>query len=180
MSESLSKLLEEDLSIYKGTKNMGPCGKKTLCFLFFFAYKSFRAILLYRISHHFLIHNKKKRYIFSEFMKNMFSPIEISSDTIIGPKIHFPHPQCIVIGGGVIGKNVYIYQGVTIGVKKKGDNYATIEDNVLLSAGSKILGEVHLGKNSKIGANAVVIDDVLSESVVGGIPAKIIKRNDGK
>lgn len=174
MSESISKLLYEDLSIYNVKKDMASWQKNILILLFFFYYKSFRAILLYRIAHHYLINKKKNRYILSEFVKNIFSPIEIASDTVIGPKIHFPHPQCIVIGGGIIGKNVYIYQGVTIGVKNKNDDYATIDDNALLSAGSKILGGVHLGKNSKVGANAVVIKDVPSESVVGGIPARIL------
>ena len=77
----------------------------------------------------------------------------------------------------VIGKNVVIGQGVTVGGRSKAYEVPIIEDNCYISSGAKILGSVTIGKNSIVGANAVVIKDVPANSVVAGIPAKIIKEN---
>lgn len=92
----------------------------------------------------------------------------------------FPHPNGIVIGGETkIGKNCVIYQQVTFGGKIMGDaqqgNYPSLEDNVTVFAGAKIIGNIQIGQNSIIGANSVVNKDVPSFSVVGGVPSKIIK-----
>lgn len=177
MNRSLIKLIDSDLLQYhKYKRNLSTIKKLGYFLTFFFIYPAFRAIFLYRISHYCLNNNKKKSYIFVEFFRIFLSPIEIESSTIIGQGIHFPHPYCIVIGGGKIGENVYIYQGVTIGVQRKGDDYATIGNNSLISAGVKILGNVSIGENSKIGANAVVITDIPENSVAVGIPARIIKK----
>jgi serine O-acetyltransferase len=76
-----------------------------------------------------------------------------------------------------IGSNVVISQQVTIGGRSKIVNLPVIGNNVLLGAGSKILGDVKIGNNVVVGANAVVVHDVPDNSVVAGIPAKIIKSN---
>jgi len=98
----------------------------------------------------------------------------------IGIGAKFPHPNGIVIGGGTkIGKNCVIYQQVTFGGKNMGDaqqgNYPSIDDNVIVFAGAKIIGNIQIGQNSIIGANSVVNKDVPPYSVVGGVPSKIIK-----
>ena len=81
-----------------------------------------------------------------------------------------PHPQNIVIGGTtVIGNNCTIYQNVTIG--QKHDFYPVINDNVTIYSGAVVVGKITIGKNAVVGANAVVIHDVLENEVVGGIPA---------
>lgn len=100
-------------------------------------------------------------------------------------KITFPHPHNIVIGNDVvIGKNCIIYQNVTLGKKGTfyldegniGDDYPNIGDNVIIYAGAVIVGNIKIGNNVIVAANAVVTTDVPDNSVVGGIPAKILKK----
>jgi len=83
----------------------------------------------------------------------------------------------IVQKRAVIGDNVTIAQCVTIGGRSKKKNVPIIGNNVYIGAGAKILGDIIIGNNVIIGANSVVLIDVPDNSVVAGIPAKIIKRN---
>lgn len=77
----------------------------------------------------------------------------------------------------VVGKNCMIGQGVTIGGKSGWYEVPVIGDNVIINAGSKIIGPVRIGNNVEIGANSVVVKDVPSNCVVAGIPARILKSN---
>jgi serine O-acetyltransferase len=82
----------------------------------------------------------------------------------------------------VIGDDVLIYQQVTLGgvSTDKGKRHPTVEDGVVIGAGAKVLGNITIGANSKIGANSVVIKDVLPNSTAVGIPARIVKRGFDK
>lgn len=103
--------------------------------------------------------------------------IEIEPTTNIGYGLTIPHCGGIVIGGDCrIGKNCTILQGVTIGSNLFKDRYrlATIGDNVLIGAGSKIIGPINIGDNVTIGANSVVTKDIPSGAVIGGNPAKLL------
>lgn len=107
---------------------------------------------------------------------NDFSCI-ISFKALIGNKINFPHPVSIVIGEKcVIGHNVTIYQNVTLG--QKDNEYPRIGNNVIIYAGAKIVGGIVIGHNSIVGTNAVVINSVPDDSIVAGVPAKIIGFNE--
>ena len=76
-----------------------------------------------------------------------------------------------------LGENIHIYQNVTIGGRGDGSyDHPVIDDNVKIFAGSSVLGDVHVGKNSVVGAYALVLDDVPPDSVVVGIPAKVVKK----
>lgn len=93
------------------------------------------------------------------------------------------HGMGIVIGEtSIIGNNVTIYHGVTLGgvSLNKGKRHPTIEDSVIIGAGAKVLGNITIGKNSKIGANSVILKDVPKNSVAVGIPGKIITNNDSE
>ena len=80
----------------------------------------------------------------------------------------------------IVGDNVTLYQGVTLGGtgKEHGKRHPTIEDNVMISAGAKILGSFTIGANSKIGAGSVVLEPVPPNSTVVGIPGRVVKRNN--
>lgn len=99
----------------------------------------------------------------------------IGSHCKIGNNILFPHPLGIVIGHGVkIGNNCIIYHQVTLGQSK--NNFPCIGDDVVIFAGAKVVGNVKVGNNVIIGANAVVVSDIPSNSVVAGNPAVVVKK----
>lgn len=103
----------------------------------------------------------------------------ISPQAKIGKNLHIPHPLNIVIGKDVIiGDNFTIYQDVTIG--QNNDKFPTIGNNVTAYAGAKIIGNIKIGNNVEIGANAVVTHDIPDNSVVAGVPARIIKARNSK
>lgn len=124
--------------------------------------------------------NKSKKNILDKlFINLLYDNLYIKNSIIIGKEsnilndICFPHLQNIVIGEGVmIGKNCTIFQGVTLGQNR--GRYPILGDNVIVYAGAKIVGDVYIGKNSIIGANAVVVKSVPDNAIVGGVPAKVI------
>ena len=93
------------------------------------------------------------------------------------------HGSGVIIGETtIIGDNVTLYQGVTLGGtgKERGKRHPTLEDNVMVSAGAKILGSFTIGENSKIGAGSVVLKEVPPNCTVVGVPGRIVKRGDVK
>lgn len=106
--------------------------------------------------------------------------IEISIRCPIGKGLFFPHTQGTVIGAWAIGENAIIFQGVTLGALKLDFSYnqqlrPIVGDNVTIGSGAKILGNVSLGSESTIGANAVVLIDVPRGSLAVGIPAEVLR-----
>lgn len=100
--------------------------------------------------------------------------IEIGKDVTLGEGVYFVHPVGIVIGGdATVGNRVRFYGNNTVGTAKD-NGYPTIEDDVVVGAGARILGPITVGARSEIGANAVVLTDVPPDSVVVGIPARVI------
>ena len=104
--------------------------------------------------------------------------LDISSTAEIGGGLIVQHGYGTIIAPRKIGKNCWVNQGVTIGYTND-DDCPTLGDNVTVYAGAKILGDVHVGNNVVVAANAVVVKDVEDNCVVGGVPAKVIKRLDG-
>jgi len=107
--------------------------------------------------------------------------LEVAPRCEIGPGIFFPHPSGTVVGAWRIGSNVTIFQGVTLGAKELDMGFDCrlrpgVGDNVMLGAGSKILGGIHIGDNVTVGANSVVVDSVEAGSVVVGIPARKVSK----
>ena len=105
--------------------------------------------------------------------------IEIHPGATIGPRLFIDHGMGVVIGETAeIGADVTLYHGVTLGgvSLEPGKRHPTLEDGVVIGAGAKVLGAITIGKNSRIGANAVVVKDVEPDMVVVGIPGKPVKR----
>ena len=137
-------------------------------------YPSFRTLIYYKIAHYLF---KKKRYFLARFLSERAkrkTGIEIHPGATIGKNLFIDHGVGVVIGEtAIIGDNVLIYHGVTLGgiTTNAGKRHPTIGDNVVIGSGAKILGNINIGNNSKIGANSVVLNDVLENTTVVGIPA---------
>lgn len=148
-----------------------------------FLYPSFKAIINYRISRYFY---ERKHYFIARYISERSkrkTGIEIHPGAIIGKNLFIDHGMGVVIGETTIIKdNVTIYQGATLGGtgKEKGKRHPTIESNVMISAGAKVLGSFTVGENSKIGAGSVVLKEVPPNSTVVGIPGKVVKNNNVK
>jgi len=107
--------------------------------------------------------------------------LEVSARSEIGPGIFFPHPSGTVIGAWRIGRNVTIFQGVTLGAKELDMRFDVklrpeIGNNVVVGAGAKILGGIHIGDNSSVGANAVVLESIAANSIAVGVPARAFQK----
>ncbi len=110
-----------------------------------------------------------------------FTGIEIHPAATIGPGLFIDHGTGVVIGEtAVIGCNVTLFQGVTLGGtgKERGKRHPTIGDNVVIGAGAKVLGNITVGNDTMVGANAVVIRDVPEHSTVVGVPGRITRTKD--
>lgn len=148
-----------------------------------FLYPSFKAIINYRIAHYFY---KKEHYFIARYISERSkrkTGIEIHPGAQIGKNLFIDHGMGVVIGETTLIKDdVTIYQGATLGGtgKEKGKRHPTIESNVMISAGAKVLGSFTVGENSKIGAGSVVLKEVPPNSTVVGIPGKVVKNNNVK
>ena len=110
-----------------------------------------------------------------------FTGVEVHPAATIGRGLFIDHGFGVVIGEtAVLGDNVTLFQGVTLGGtgKEKGKRHPTIGDNVVIGAGAKVLGNITVGRDSMIGANAVVIRDVPEHSTVVGVPGRITRTKD--
>jgi len=145
-------------------------------------YSGLHAIVLHRISRPlFLLRIPILPRFFSQLAR-FLTGIEIHPGAKIDEGLFIDHGMGVVIGEtSVVGKNVTLYQGVTLGGtgKEKGKRHPNIGDNVVIGTGAKILGNITIGDNSYIGANAVVVRDVPANSTVVGVPGRITKQ-DGK
>ena len=148
-----------------------------------FLYPSFRVILRYRLAHRLYL---KKHYFLARWISQRAARktgIEIHPGATIGRGLFIDHGSGVIIGETtVIGDNVTLYQGVTLGGtgKEQGNRHPTLEDNVMVSAGAKILGSFTIGENSKIGAGSVVLEEVPPNCTVVGVPGRIVRMGDKK
>jgi serine O-acetyltransferase len=143
-------------------------------------YSGLHAIWSHRIAHRF--YRSKLLFIarFISQVSRFFTGIEIHPGAVIGRRFFIDHGMGVVIGETCeIGENVTIYQGVTLGGTghEKGKRHPTIEDNVLIATGAKVLGSITIGEGSNVGAGSVVLKDVPENSTVVGIPGRIVKQN---
>ncbi len=146
-----------------------------------FLYPSFKVMLHYRLAHRLY---EKKHYFLARYISQRAvrkTGIEIHPGAKIGKGLFIDHGHGVIIGETtIIGDNVTLYQGVTLGGtgKEHGKRHPTVEDNVMISAGAKVLGSFTIGANSKIGAGSVVLAPVPPNSTVVGVPGRVVKRNN--
>ena len=144
-------------------------------------YPSFKVMLHYRLAHRLY---QKGHYFWARWISQRAvrkTGIEIHPGAQIGKGFFIDHGNGVIIGEtAIIGDNVTLYQGVTLGGtgKEQGKRHPTIGNNVMISAGAKILGSFTIGDNSKIGAGSVVLEEVPPNSTVVGVPGHVVKRNN--
>ena len=146
-----------------------------------FLYPSFKVMLHYRVAHKLY---KNGHYFLARWISQRAvrkTGIEIHPGAQIGENFFIDHVNGVIIGEtAVVGNNVTLYQGVTLGGtgKEHGKRHPTVGDNVMISAGAKIIGSFRIGENSKIGAGSVVIEEVPPNCTVVGVPGRIVRRNN--
>lgn len=146
-----------------------------------FLYPSFKVMLSYRRAHKLY---KKGHYFWARWISQKAARktgIEIHPGATIGKGLFIDHGNGVIIGETtIIGDNCTLYQGVTLGGtgKEQGKRHPTLGNNVMVSAGAKILGSFKIGDNSKVGAGSVVLEEVPPNSTVVGVPGRVVKRND--
>lgn len=143
----------------------------------FLLYPTIHALIAYRMAHYLYKH---RFFILARLISQIarfFTGIEIHPGATIGKGLFIDHGMGVVIGETAeIGDDVMIYHGVTLGGtgKDKGKRHPTVENNVIIGAGAKVLGPIIIGEGAKIGANSVVVKDVPSKATAVGTPAKNI------
>lgn len=169
------KQLKEDIALIK---ERDPAARNT--FEILVTYSGLHAVWYYRLSHFFYKH---KMFTIARMISQwarFWTGIEIHPGATIGKGLFIDHGMGVVIGETTeIGDNCLLYQGVTLGGtgKDKGKRHPTLGNNVMVGAGAKILGPFKVGDNVKIAANAVVLEEIPSNSTAVGVPARIVKLN---
>jgi serine O-acetyltransferase len=144
-------------------------------------YAGFHALLFYRLAH--WLRAKRLPFLprFLSQVARFITGIEIHPGAVIGSSLFIDHGMGVVIGETTeIGDHVTLFQGVTLGGtgKQRGKRHPTIGGHVVVGAGAKVLGPIKIGDYVKIGANAVVLQDVPDHSTVVGIPGRIVRIKD--
>ncbi len=174
------KVLKADLAIIH---ERDPAARGALEILL--CYPGFQAITLHRLSHK--LWNSTSRALPMKLIARVISQIgrnltgvEIHPGARIGSGVFIDHGMGVVIGETAeIGNRCLLYQGVTLGGtgKDHGKRHPTLDENVVIGAGAKVLGAIHVGANTRIGAGSVVVGDVEADSTVVGIPGRVIHQS---
>ena len=145
-------------------------------------YPGVHALLLHRLSHR--LWNLKLKWI-ARLLSNLgrfLTGIEIHPGAKIGRRFFIDHGMGVVIGETAeIGDDCTLYHGVTLGGTswEKGKRHPTLGNNIIIGAGAKVLGPIHIGENARIGSNAVVVNNVSSGATIVGVPGRPIEQKDG-
>ncbi|MDE2028212.1 MAG: serine O-acetyltransferase [Candidatus Omnitrophica bacterium] len=162
-------------------KDRDPAAKSVLEVLLL--YPGLHALVFHRIAHAFWEWRVPFIPRWLSQMARFLTGIEIHPGATIGKRFFIDHGMGVVIGEtAIVGDNVLLYQGTTLGGtgKETGKRHPTLGNNVVVGTGAKILGNITIGDNSYIGANAVVIKSVPPNSTVVGVPGRITKQEGRK
>ncbi len=169
------KQLREDIAC---VKDRDPAARSA--FEILLLYPGLKAIRIHRLANKFY---KRKMFFVARWLSQRASKktgVEIHPAVEVGKRFFIDHGTGVVIGEtAVIGDDVTIYQGVTLGGtgKDTGKRHPTIGNNVMIGAGAKVLGPLVIGDNSRIAAGAVVLADIPPNSTAVGVPARVVKRD---
>lgn len=172
---SLWQLIKEDFSVPRLNDPVLDSS-----FELFFNYPGVWAIINYRVANKLYYKGFKKLSRAISGISSFLTNTDIHPAASIGRRVFLDHAIGVVIGATtIVEDDVLIYQGVTLGGVSldKGKRHPTIKSNVVIGSGAKILGNITIGTNSKIGANSVVVFDVPENSTAVGVPARIIKKD---
>jgi serine O-acetyltransferase len=173
----LLSLIREDVT---NVMDHDPAARSRLEVLL--CYAGLHAVWFYRMNHWLWNHGL---FLFARWLSEVarwLTGIEIHPGARIGRRLFIDHGMGVVIGAtSIVGDDVTLYQGVTLGGtgKEHGKRHPTLEDNVVVGGGAKILGNIIVGKNCRIGAGSVVLRNVPENSTVVGVPGHIVFR-EGK
>jgi serine O-acetyltransferase len=159
----------------RAAKERDPAARSSLEILL--TYSGLHAIWYHRINHWLFRHGMRLVARMGSQSARFLTGIEIHPGATIGDGFFIDHGMGVVIGETTeIGRNVTLFQGVTLGGtgKEHGKRHPTVRDNVVVGVGAKILGGIEIGENSKIGANAVVLNPVPPNSTAVGVPARVV------
>jgi serine O-acetyltransferase len=173
----LLSLIREDIT---NVMQSDPAAKSRLEVLS--CYSGLHAVWFYRMNHWLWNHDLFLVARWLSQVARLLTGIEIHPGAKIGRRLFIDHGMGVVIGETtIVGDDVTLYQGVTLGGtgKEHGKRHPTLEDQVVVGGGAKILGNITIGRNCRIGAGSVVLRNVPENSTVVGVPAHIIFR-DGK
>ena len=168
-------------SYFKIIKERDPAAKGFLEIIL--CYPGFQALVLHRISHKLWKYNLPLLpRVLSQLTRNI-TGIEIHPGAKIGKGVFIDHGMGVVIGEtSEIGDRCLLYQGVTLGGtgKECGKRHPTLQENVVVGAGAKVLGAIEIGSNTRIGAGSVVVKNVEKNSTVVGIPGRVVHQSGVK
>ena len=143
-------------------------------------YSGLHAVWIYRFNHWLWTHGIRTTARFLSQVARLLTGIEIHPGAEIGRRLFIDHGMGVVIGEtSIVGNDVTLYQGVTLGGtgKEQGKRHPTLRDNVVIGGGAKVLGNITVGENCRIGAGSVVLRDVPDNSTVVGVPGHIVFQN---
>jgi serine O-acetyltransferase len=158
-----------------------PAARSTLEIVL--CYPGLQAVWVHRISHWLWRHNAKLPARFLAELMRKWTGVEIHPGAVLGRAVFIDHATGVVIGETAeVGDNVTIYHGVTLGGTSldRVKRHPTVEDDVTIGAGAKVLGAITIGAGSQIGANSVVVKSVPAGAVVVGVPGQIVGRDQSQ
>ncbi len=152
------------------------------CLTPFLYYKGFHALQWHRIGHWLWCQGRRDLAHFLQSRVSEVFAVDIHPAVPVGSGVFIDHGTGLVVGEtAIIGNDVSILHEVTLGGtgKERGDRHPKVRDGVLLSAGAKVLGNVEIGRDARVGAGSVVLQDVPSGATVAGVPARVVAWSSG-